>query len=98
MNIGGPELLFILILALLIFGPKRLPEVGRTIGRGLGEFRRASNDLKRTIEREMDESEAPPVTVPAQSVDRAAAATAHAAPAADSSGNRPPETPPITPA
>lgn len=96
MNIGGPELLFILILALLIFGPKRLPEVGRTIGRGLGEFRRASNDLKRTIEREMDEAETPPVTVPSTSVNRAST-PASPAPQGESSGMRPPEPPPTTP-
>jgi TatA/E family protein of Tat protein translocase len=52
--LGVPELLFILALALLIFGPKRLPEVGRTIGKGMAEFRRASSDLKRTIEQEVD--------------------------------------------
>ena len=55
--LGFWEIAFILVLALLIFGPKRLPQVGRTIGKGLGEFRKASDDLKRTIEREvrMDE-------------------------------------------
>lgn len=53
-NLGMPELIFILVLALLIFGPKKLPEIGRQIGRGLGEFKRTSNDLKRTIEEELD--------------------------------------------
>ncbi|MCZ7651155.1 MAG: twin-arginine translocase TatA/TatE family subunit [Thermoanaerobaculia bacterium] len=52
-SLGFPELLFILVLALLIFGPKRLPEIGRTIGKGLAEFRRASNDLKRSIDTEI---------------------------------------------
>jgi TatA/E family protein of Tat protein translocase len=51
--LGLPELLFILVLALLIFGPKKLPEIGRTIGRGLGELRRASDDLKRTLNTEL---------------------------------------------
>jgi sec-independent protein translocase protein TatA len=54
-NLGVPELIFILVLALLIFGPKRLPEIGRTLGKGLTEFRRASNELKRSIETEMSE-------------------------------------------
>lgn len=52
--LGFPELVFILVLALLIFGPKRLPEVGRTIGKGMAQFRRATTDLKRTIEAEID--------------------------------------------
>ena len=53
-NLGMPEILLILVLALLLFGPKKLPDVGRQVGKALGEFRRASNDLKRTIEDEMD--------------------------------------------
>ena len=52
-SIGGTELLIILVIALVIFGPKRLPELGRTIGKGLSEFRRASNDLKRSLEDEI---------------------------------------------
>jgi TatA/E family protein of Tat protein translocase len=52
-SLGVPELLFILVLALLVFGPKRLPEIGRTLGKGLAEFRKASNDLKRTINAEL---------------------------------------------
>ena len=58
-SLGFPEILLILVLALLIFGPKRLPEVGRTIGKGLSEFRRASSDLKRTVNAELalDEDE-----------------------------------------
>lgn len=53
-SLGFPELVFILVLALLIFGPKRLPEVERTLGRGMAEFRRATSDLKRSIEQEID--------------------------------------------
>lgn len=51
--LGFPEVLFILGLALLVFGPKRLPELGRTLGRGLSEFRKASNELKRSINTEL---------------------------------------------
>lgn len=47
------EIFFIMVLALLIFGPKRLPQIGRTLGRALGEFRRASSDFKRSMEVEM---------------------------------------------
>ncbi len=58
-SLGFPELLFILVLALLVFGPRRLPEVGRTIGRALGEFRRATHDLKRSIDTEINLEDAP---------------------------------------
>jgi TatA/E family protein of Tat protein translocase len=51
--IGLPETLFILVLALLIFGPRRLPELGRTVGKALGEFRRATTELKRSINTEI---------------------------------------------
>jgi len=54
-NLGMPELIMIMVLALLLFGPKKLPEIGRTVGKALGEFKRASNDLKRTIEDEMSQ-------------------------------------------
>lgn len=57
--LGVPELIFILVLALLIFGPKRLPEIGRTLGRAMGEFRRATTDLKRSIDTELSASEEP---------------------------------------
>ena len=64
--LGFPELIFILVLALLIFGPKRLPEIGRTICRGMAEFRKASTDLKRTINTELalDEPAVPPAAIP----------------------------------
>jgi len=51
--LGFTEILVILVLALLLFGPRRLPELGRAVGRGLAEFRRASNDLRATIEDEV---------------------------------------------
>lgn len=52
-SIGFPELILIFVIALLLFGPRKLPDIGRSLGRALGEFRRASNDLKRTIEEEV---------------------------------------------
>ena len=55
--LGIPEMLFIFVVALIFFGPKKLPELGRTIGKGMAEFRRASNELKYTFQREMDNIE-----------------------------------------
>jgi len=49
-GIGGQELFFILLLALLLLGPGKLPEIMKTIGKAMGEFQRASNDLKREID------------------------------------------------
>src|SRR5512142_615676 len=52
-TVGVQEMAIIFILALVLFGPKKLPELGRTIGKAITEFRRASNDLKATFERDM---------------------------------------------
>lgn len=52
-SLGVPEMIFIFLLALVLFGPKKLPELGRTMGKALTEFRRASSDLKSSFEREM---------------------------------------------
>src|SRR3974377_514755 len=51
--LGMQEMMFIMILALVLFGPKKLPEIGRTVGKAINEFRRASAELKTTFEREM---------------------------------------------
>ena len=51
--LGWQETIFIFVLALLIFGPKKLPELGRTIGKAMTEFRRASSELRGTFDREM---------------------------------------------
>ncbi len=58
-SLGFAEIAFIMVLALLIFGPKRLPEAGKLVGRAMGEFRRASNELRRTFNAELslDEEE-----------------------------------------
>jgi sec-independent protein translocase protein TatA len=56
-SLGTQEMILIFILALLVFGPKKLPELGRTVARAMGEFRRASTELRSTFEREMNSLE-----------------------------------------
>jgi TatA/E family protein of Tat protein translocase len=59
-SLGVPELIIIFVVALIVFGPKKLPELGKSLGKGLAEFRRASNELKSTIEEEVRAIEAEP--------------------------------------
>ena len=66
-TIGGPELVLIFVIALLIFGPRKLPDLGKAIGRGLAEFRKASTDLRQTLETEIARSESTPGRAPASS-------------------------------
>jgi TatA/E family protein of Tat protein translocase len=52
-SLGYQELIVIFILALIVFGPRKLPELGKTLGKGLAEFKKASNELKQTWEDEV---------------------------------------------
>ena len=83
--LGGPELVLILVLALIVFGPRRLPEIGKSMGRLLAEFRKASTDFQRTIEDEVEAEKykpaAPEPSVPAASPEATVPATVPAAPA-----------------
>jgi sec-independent protein translocase protein TatA len=77
-SIGMPELIIIFMIALIIFGPRKLPELGRSLGKSLGEFKRASNELRNTLDEEirLEEQRA------AEPVKRAEAATpTHSEPA-----------------
>ena len=69
--IGLPELVFIFFIALIIFGPRKLPELGKSLGKSLGEFKRASNDLRHTLEEEIRIDDVKPA--PAKSPKSAAA-------------------------
>lgn len=52
-TIGVPEMIIILVIALIVFGPRKLPDLGRSLGKSLGEFKRASNDLRNTLDEEI---------------------------------------------
>lgn len=74
--LGFPELIIIFVVALIVFGPRKLPELGRSLGKSLSEFKRASNELRSTLDEEIRledrraesaASRAPAVTAPAAS-------------------------------
>jgi TatA/E family protein of Tat protein translocase len=73
-SLGLPELLMIFAVILIVFGPRRIPEIGRTLGKALAEFRKATDDLKGTIEREVRLEElkkiAPAAMAPFEAVSR----------------------------
>src|SRR5204863_10095796 len=78
-SIGMPEMLIILVIALIIFGPRKLPELGRSLGKSLAEFKRASNELKNTLEEEirLDEQRS---TIEAQKAAAPSTTTPHETP------------------
>jgi Tat protein translocase TatB subunit len=53
-SLGGPEVLLLFVIALLLFGPRKLPEIGRMVGRSVAEFRKATNEFRSTLEREVE--------------------------------------------
>jgi TatA/E family protein of Tat protein translocase len=73
--IGMPELVIILVIALIIFGPRKLPELGRSLGKSIGEFKKASNELKSTLEEEIRLEEQRTPAKPATSDSAAAPVT-----------------------
>jgi sec-independent protein translocase protein TatB len=68
LNIGTPELFVILVVALLVVGPQRLPELARTIGRGLREFRKMQDDVKDMVRIDLDDTSAPSAAPPASPI------------------------------
>ncbi len=56
-SLGMPELIIIFVIALIVFGPRKLPELGRSLGRGIAEFKRATSELQSTLEQEVKAEE-----------------------------------------
>jgi sec-independent protein translocase protein TatA len=83
-SIGMPELIIIFVIALIIFGPRKLPELGRTLGKSLAEFKRATNELKSTLEDEirLEEQQLQRAETKATTQTAAATTAATAAPSA----------------
>ena len=73
-SLGVSEILLIMVVALIVFGPRKLPEIGRTLGNALAQFRKATDDLKSTIEREVRIDELKQIessmNIPAESISR----------------------------
>jgi sec-independent protein translocase protein TatA len=65
-NIGPAEMIVILIIALIVFGPKRLPEIGRTVGKSLREFRKASQDIRDEFTGSLEDDDEPAASQPAK--------------------------------
>jgi TatA/E family protein of Tat protein translocase len=79
-SLGMPELIVIFVIALVVFGPRKLPELGRSLGRGIAEFKKATNELQSTLEQEINADEQRTQAATAAAVDSTAHADAtHAA-------------------
>ena len=85
-SLGLPELLMIFAVALIVFGPRRLPEIGKTLGKALNEFKKATDDLKSTIEREVQVEETKKMISPL--VNPATYAVSRAEPVSAPAGDR----------
>ena len=79
-SVGTPELIIIFVIALIVFGPRKLPELGKSLGKSLAEFKRASNELKNTLDEEirMEERKQQTAQEPPRVADFHEAATAPA--------------------
>ena len=64
-NLGGGELFLILLIILIFFGPKKIPEIAKGLGQGIREFRKASRDIQEQVEKEMNETEPKKIQAPA---------------------------------
>ena len=85
-SIGMPELIIIFVIALIIFGPRKLPELGKSLGKSLAEFKRASNELKTTLEDEIRVEEQKAAVETMKAASSAPAGTTAPAPAVQHTG------------
>jgi sec-independent protein translocase protein TatB len=88
-TLGGPELILILVIALIVFGPRKLPEIGKSIGRMMVEFRKASTEFRRTVEQEVDAEKRRPTP----KLEKPRATTGTAAATAQAVGSEPTSSP-----
>jgi TatA/E family protein of Tat protein translocase len=94
--IGMPEMVVIAVIALIIFGPRKLPELGKSLGKSIAEFKRASNELKHTLEEEIRTEELQDTRKSAE-VPPTAPTPAAAAPASPEAASASPEAAPASP-
>ena len=75
-SLGMPELIVVFVIALVVFGPRKLPELGRSLGRAIAEFKKATNELQSTLEHQITaEEERTKAAVPTASADATVAAS-----------------------
>src|SRR3954468_7110795 len=77
-SLGMPELIVIFVIALIVFGPRKLPELGRSLGRGIAEFKKATNELQNTLEEEIRHEERTSTAAQPPAATVTAPATTHA--------------------
>jgi len=101
-TLGGPELFLILVVALIVFGPRKLPEIGKSLGRMMNEFKKASNEFRQTLEDEVEADKRreatriePPVAMAASVVDATPTTPASNGPSVDAPVDAAPPVEPI---
>ncbi len=82
-SLGFPELVVIFVIALIIFGPRKLPEIGKSLGKSLAEFKKASNELKNTLEEEIRLEEQRSAVEPSKTATEASATATATIPVAE---------------
>jgi sec-independent protein translocase protein TatA len=87
--IGWPELIILLVVVLIIFGPGKLPDIGKAVGNGIKEFRRASNDIEESLRSEPSKATPPPAATTAPAAPAAPTASGATTPPASTPSDKP---------